>query len=204
MHPGLDTRTAHNNHENTLRLAAALLLRFMIILSLLSYQGLPFIMIVPWPLNVAEDVRKLSICQGVGDLPSAGYDLEEEGSSYPVVSSSAELTDKYSPYKVIEGADTTMTSDLAHLYINILKRRLADLRSGPEKDEEDAMRKKVRQPLKLHDGDVHSRRLEENVTAVGGMKNPRVSLHKVPGHRDVGARVRRIQERFLEANPDVQ
>ena len=133
MHPELEARTRYNNHDKKVRLAAALLLRCMTTLGLLSYQGLPFTMIAPWPLNVAEDVRKLSICQEVGDIPGAGYYIEEAGLSYQVVASSPELIDKDSLYVVIEGAITTMTRDPVHLNNRILKCKMADLRTDPEK-----------------------------------------------------------------------
>ena len=40
--------------------------------------------------------------------------------------------------------------------------------------------------------------------AIGGMKNPRVSLHRVPCHREVGTQVRKIIDQYLERNPEVQ
>ena len=36
------------------------------------------------------------------------------------------------------------------------------------------------------------------------MKNPRISLHRVPGHRKVGADIARIINEYLDEFPDVQ
>ena len=40
--------------------------------------------------------------------------------------------------------------------------------------------------------------------AIGGMKNPRLSLQKVPGQRTVGRRVARVPDRLLRDFPHVQ
>ena len=52
--------------------------------------------------------------------------------------------------------------------------------------EHNLIRQSVDQPLKISGADARTVRQQENAAAIGGMKGPRTSLHKVPGHRQVG------------------
>ena len=36
------------------------------------------------------------------------------------------------------------------------------------------------------------------------MRNPRISIQKVPGHKAVGQKVARVLERFLDVHPDLE
>ena len=65
------------------------------------------------------------------------------------------------------------------------------------------IRQQVKQPYQLQGKSGVTDRRRENHVAIGGMKNPRVSLHKVPGHRKVGADVAGIIDAHMEQRPEM-
>ena len=66
------------------------------------------------------------------------------------------------------------------------------------------IRQEVHQPQQLQGMDSRSQRRLENAKAIGGMRNPRVSLHEVPGHRCIGAQVAEIIDSHLDQHPVLQ
>ena len=46
--------------------------------------------------------------------------------------------------------------------------------------------------MELRGGRANTVKQEENDVAIGGMKNPRLSIGKVPGHKRVGAAIARV------------
>jgi len=66
------------------------------------------------------------------------------------------------------------------------------------------IRQDVLQPMRLSQGEEPTSRRKENLCAVGGMKNPRVSLHKVPGHHKVGGEIAQIIDDFLTSRPRME
>ena len=60
------------------------------------------------------------------------------------------------------------------------------------------------QPLKLSAGVPRSVRQQDNSEAIGGMKDPMISLHRVHGHRKVGDAVSKLLDGFIRQHPEVQ
>ena len=70
--------------------------------------------------------------------------------------------------------------------------------------QDDGLRHDVGSNMRLRGGeDPAEARRRENAAAVGGMRNPRESLLKVPGHIPVAAEVVTIIRTFLHSHPDI-
>ena len=52
--------------------------------------------------------------------------------------------------------------------------------------------------------DAKAIRLGGNASSVGGMRNPRISVNKIPGHKEWGAKVAAMLSKYLMDHPDVQ
>ena len=65
-------------------------------------------------------------------------------------------------------------------------------------------RQVIKQPAKLHGKDLQSYRQRHNAAVIIGMKHPRISLHEVLGHREVGNQAAKAIDKFSEANPHAQ
>ena len=65
----------------------------------------------------------------------------------------------------------------------------------------DGLKKEVLSTMNLK-GEVNlTEKQEENRRAIGGMRQPRYSVRKVPGHRVIGAKVSSAIESFLRDHP---
>ena len=62
--------------EKKTRVAAALLIRMMTIISLLIASGRHYILVLMWPLNSEEDIRKHTLARTISTHGSSGYDFD--------------------------------------------------------------------------------------------------------------------------------
>ena len=68
----------------------------------------------------------------------------------------------------------------------------------------DNLRPPVKLNLSLKGAQDPARRAADNQAALGGMKKPRISNHRIPNQRKVGKRVAHAIDSFLDLHPDVQ
>ena len=216
VHAGLTSSSSSASKDKTSRLAAALLLRMMRIIEHLINKGLKFLLIVAWPMGSHDDLRLHGLAAPIKECPSSGFDLDEV--SYQLVSNveachTADHLDgalevgikelmqhrasSSSPPSRVQHAGADDTSSDPNIFI--------DHEAGGEVEvNEDMVRQQVHQPLQLQGKDIRAQRRIENEKAIGGMRNPRLSLLRVPGHRKVGAEIAAIIDNYLDEHPAVQ
>ena len=182
----------------------------LLVLDLVT-SGLHYVLILPWSREGPDDVREMRGRSALPITTAADYDLDD--CSYQVISNGP-FAEQESLDDVL-GSIAAANSGKAEARRAMLRGKLQEKKqhqsawqrecSEHVADESDAnmLRPAVAQPLPLHDKDVKSQREVENKHAVGGMKNPRISLHGVPGHRKIGGYVSIILGRILDEDPTI-
>ena len=192
VHPGMPT--ALPLRDATDRRLVGLMFRFMMVISLVIDAGLNFLLITPWKIEDVIDIRTHHSATRLRDYSSSGYDLD--GICYQVVSNAA-IHDSPNLYECIAKFFTEVSSH------HVQAPRQVPL-PADTMNEDDLIRQEVNQPLQLSSTSQGTSRRQENMKALGGMKNPRISLHRVPKHKDVGRDVAMIIDKFIQQRPHVQ
>ena len=88
----------------------------------------------------------------------------------------------------------------------MLRSKLLRARAGHRTADEqvDNLRPPVKLNLSLKGAQDLARRGADNQAALGGLRNPRISNHRIPNQRKVGKRVAHAIDSFLDLHPDVQ
>ena len=81
--------------------------------------------------------------------------------------------------------------------------------AAPEHDidkgaDDDLMNQRVKRPIRLKGDDADTARRKENQAAIGGMRNPRLSLKRVPNHKVVGKRAYTVIDKLVAADPSME
>ena len=58
--------------------------------------------------------------------------------------------------------------------------------------------------LRGEEMDAKAQRIEENELCVGGMRTPRNSINRVPGHKRTGQEIAKILDEYITNFPEVQ
>ena len=66
--------------------------------------------------------------------------------------------------------------------------------------DDDLMNQRVKRPIRLKGDDADTARRKENQAAIGGMRNPRLSVSRVPDHKVVGKRAYTVIDEFVAAD----
>ena len=70
--------------------------------------------------------------------------------------------------------------------------------------EDDLVNQRVKRPIRLKGEDADTARRREHVAALGGMRNPRLSVQRVPKHRAVGKKAFKLISSELLMKPDIE
>ena len=205
-HTGLQKVMDHEKRLKQVRLSSALLIRLVSVLELLLDHGVPFVFIVPWPEDSREDIRTSPRAVRLKDLPSHHFIMVGD-CTYQAVATSSDLIQYDDLSEVLRNMATMVRGDPVANHKRVLQEKLKVLRPPAEPDEEDdedMTRQVIKQPLKLHDRDLQSERQKQNAAVIGGMKNPIISLHKLPGHRPVGKKIATIISKYRDEHPEVE
>ena len=72
-----------------------------------------------------------------------------------------------------------------------------------QEQENDMIRPRARRPHRLAGDAAHTEREQDNRDALSGMRNPRLSLKRVPGHLAIGAKVTQALEAIVTDDPRI-
>ena len=170
VHPGMPTTSPLR--DATDRRHVGLMIRLVMVISLIIKAGLNFLLITPWKVDDVVDIRTHHTAACLREYPSSGYDLD--GVCYQVVSNAA-IHDSPNLYECIASYFTKVSSHPAQAPSQYPL-------PADAMNEDDLIRQEVNQPLQLSAGSQGTSRRQENLKALGGMKNPRISLHRAPNH----------------------
>ena len=70
--------------------------------------------------------------------------------------------------------------------------------------DDDLIKPALKRPIRLKNEDVQTRRAKSNREALGGMRNPRNALHRLPNHEAVGKRALRAMTETLNQDSAIQ
>ena len=86
-----------------------------------------------------------------------------------------------------------------------LRARLEQVRGrGPELENGDGLRKSVHASTRLKGNPQPTENQAQDRVAIGGMRHPRFSVLKIPGHREVGSKVAEAIEHYLNDHPHME
>ena len=209
-------RCAYGNREldhqaqKHVRTETAVLLRNLALAKLTKEAGLPWLIVVPHcslnPLGlmVFDEVKEIA-----GDLEPI-Y-IKHEQQTYQMLGTCV------AGCTTIDGAlERTMITGTAqqsgfvregrwgNTLVRCVRDKVASLRKRLHRFRDEAKHtKNIEASMRLRGGQEKTEKQQENDLAIGGMKNPRLSLGKIPGHKRVGVAVAKVIGSLLDERPHI-
>ena len=177
-----------------IRYGAALLVRLFFIAELCINGGLPLLIVLPWA-SADDTIRSRGLYRKIAHQVITTRFASSEYLRYEVITNYREISDSLEiETGLATFIDETLSSSRAPCDVD--DRELDDSEPHTHDDDgehtsnadDDLIKQQARRPYRLANDREHTGRHCEHLSALSGMRSPKISLQRVPDHYLIGGR----------------